>query len=259
MTIYGPIFGEKNLIEDVDHLSDSAGTNDNVRRKIYDRNNEIKYQTVGETAGTSTITWTPGSSKTVDMIAVIGHNWDTYTIKYNTSSDFTSAISESSYTFENSLYLVNSQAVNNIVISITATQTAGETRKAGQIYFGERLYTIPDDMAGNSNLPAPIQKNSLIPLADGTWNNVYVRTIINWNLVLNLVTTAERDNFIDIFNYHRRNPFFFMPRPADDSDEWDGIGNHYLWSNAPDYYRYSEDHGVSGYDVRMNLLQAGGI
>lgn len=259
MTIYGPIFGKKNLIENVDHITDSAATGDNIRRKIYDRNNEITYESIGETAGTTTITWTPSTAKTVDMIALIGINWDTFTIKYNTSNDFTDAISESSYTKSNALYLVSSQAVNDIVFTITATQTAGETRQAGQIYIGERLYTVPDDMPGNVNLPRPVQKNSIIPLADGTYNNVYVRTILNWDLVLNLVTEAERENFISIFTYHRRNPFFFIPRPETGSNTWDGQGNHYIWSNSPDYYEYTEDTAVSGFNVRMNLLQAGGI
>lgn len=259
MATYGPIFGKKNLIDDVDTIADSASTDDNIRRKLYDRNNEIQYSSIGETAGTSTITWTPSSAKTVDMIAVIGHNLSDFTIKYNTSLDFTSAIAVVSGTETSHLFIVSSQSVTNIVITITGTITAGETRNIGQIYFGERLYTVPDDMAGNSNLPNPVQKNSIIPLADGTANNVYVREILNWSLKLKLATVAERAEFIDIFRYHRTSPFFFIPRPATPSDSWDAVGNHYIWANAPDYYRYSEDTAVSGFDINIKMLQAGGI
>ena len=259
MTIYAPIFGERNKINNVDHISDSAGTDDTTQRKMFDRNKEIQYSTIGETAGTSTITWTPATSQNVSLIAIQNCNWSDFTIKYDTSNDFSTPIAVVSGTYTNYLFVVDQQSCANVVITITGTITAGETRNAGQIYISDTLYTIPDDMAGNVNLPRPVQKSSIIPLADGTVNNVYVREILNWDMVLRLVTAAERANFISIFEYHRRNPFFFIPRPATPSDEWLGEGGHYIWANAPDYYRYSADWGGDGYDINIKMLQAGGV
>ena len=260
MTTYTPIFGKKNHISDVDHITDSAGTTDSVRRKLFDRNKEYQWSSVGEVSGTSTLTYTPGVSKNARLIGLQNHNLKAFTIKYNTSSDFSPAISVSGNTTETShFWLVTEQAFNTLDISITDTIAAGETRKIGQLYVSEELYTIPDSMAGNLNLPAPLQKNSIIELSDGTVNNVYVRSILNWNLAMLNVSAAERLNIKDIFDYHRRSPFFFIPRPATPSDSWDGIGEHMIWANAPDFERFTEDHAVSGYDVNIQLLQAGGI
>lgn len=260
MTTYAPIFGKRNNIDDVDHLADSAGTDDSVRRKVFDRNKERQWSSVGEVAGTSTLTYTPGSSKNARLIAVQNHNLKAFTIKYNTSTDFSPAISVSGNTTETShFFLVTEQAFNNVVVSITDTITAGETRKIGQLYISEEIYTIPDSMAGNLNLPDPRQKSSIIPLSDGTFNNAYVRSVLNWNLFMQNVTAAERTSIKGIFDYHRRSPFFFIPRPATPADSWDGIGEHMIWANAPDFERFTEDHAVGGYDVNIQMLQAGGI
>lgn len=260
MTKYAPIFGKKNHIDDVDHIADSAGNADSLKRKLFDRNTDFQWKSTGETAGTSTITYTPSASKNARLICVQNHNWKAFTIKYNTSVDFSPAISVSGNTSETShFFLVTEQAFNTLDIAVTDTITAGELRKAGQIYVSEELYTIPDSMPGDLNLPQPVQKNSIIPLSDGTVNNVYVRNLFNWNLPIFHATAAERANFITIFEYHRRNNFFFIPRPRTPSDSWDGIGNHMIWANAPDYYTLSGEFEDDGYTINMELLQAGGI
>jgi len=260
MTIYAPIFGKKNQIDDVDDISDSAGNADSVKRKLYDRNTDFQWVSTGETSGTSTITYTPGSSKNARLICIQNHNWKAFTIKYNTSTDFSPAISVSgNTTVTNHFFLVTEQAYNTLDISVTDTITASELRKAGQIYVSEELYTIPDSMPGNLNLPQPVQKNSVIPLSDGTVHNAYVRTVLNWNLPIAHATEAERDEFKTIFEYHRRNNFFFIPRPKTLTDDWDGVGVHMIWANAPDYYRFSTDFQEDGYNINMQLLQAGGI
>ena len=270
MTTYGPIFATRNHIDDVDELdgdispSNSDKVADNVMRKIFDRNKE-RLCTTGSfkyppTQGPFTITWTPGETKTVQVICIQETNLSAIDIKYNGGTDFSPAISVSSNTSRNLMFVVSSQDITSMTFQFLDVQVSGDAFEVGQIFVGDILYTIPDSMAGNMNLPDPQQKNSLIPLSDGTFNSVYVRSILNWNLAMRNVSAAERTSIKDeIYNYHRRSPFFFIPRPATPSDTWDGQAEHMLWANAPDFERFTEDHAVSGYDCNIRLLQAGGI
>jgi hypothetical protein len=247
------------LIDNVDSIVDSAGSDDANKRKLYDRNEEQQWYSVGETAGTRTITWTPASPKTVDRILLQNINWKDFTIKYNTSNNFTPTIAVTGNSDTNIYLEVASQAVTNIVFSITDTITASEEAKAGQIILGEEYFEIGANEGGNLNLAQPDVKQSIIPLSDGTFNKIYVRKIINWALELICVPSANRQNYIDLYEKNRQEPFVFIPYPKTQSDVWDGIGNHYHWTNPADFYNYTESIIDNGFNVNIEMSQAGGI
>jgi hypothetical protein len=259
MTEYNPKFLTKNKIDDVDTISDSAGTSDQNKRYLYDRKQRFQWQSIGETAGTRTITWTPVGSKTVDRIFLQNINWKDFTIKYNTSNDFSPAIAVTGNSDENIYIEVSSQSVTNIVFSITDTISASETAKAGQIYVGEELFEIDSSSGGKLNLARAGVQQSIIPLSDGTTNKVYVHDYIDWSLGLVVVSEANRSNYEDLYSRNRREPFAFIPYPKTQSDVWDGIGNHYNWVNPPDYYNYTDMIKDNGFNINIELRQAGGV
>ena len=268
MTTYCPIFATRNLITDVSELDgDISPLNankvaDSSMRKLFDRNPEVQMITTGfqypPTQGPFQITWTPSAAKTVDIIAIQNHNADTITIDYNgTGLPLWKSIGPGN-TETDILVLPSSQSVTSIEFKFIETINSNEEFKIGQIYIGEILYTIPDDMAGNLNLPDSVQKNSLIPLSDGTQDNVFTKSNLHWNLIMKHMTAAERLSIKDIYDYHKRSPFFFIPRPATPNDAWDGIGQHMLWANGPDFEQYSSDFADDGYDCLIRMLPAGG-
>ena len=151
MTIFNPKFLVKNMIDAVAHLGDSAGTSDQFKRFLFDRNTDFQWESIGETSGTRTITWTPGSSQTVTRIFLQNINWKDFTIKYNTSNDFTPTINVTGNSDANVYIEVDSQAVNDIVFSITDTFTASVTAKCGQIYVGTEIFEINTASGGKLN------------------------------------------------------------------------------------------------------------
>ena len=266
MTAYGPIFSSRNLISDVSELdgdispSDSNKVSDSAMRKLFDRNIDVKMVTAGfnypPTTGPFTVTWTPSSTKTVNIIAIQNHNADTIIIDYNgTGLPVWGSVGPGN-TETNSLLLLSAQNVDSVEISFVDTMNSGEAFQIGQIYIGEIIYTIDDSMAGNLNLPDAKQKSSIIELSDGTIDNIFTKSNLHWNLLLKHATAAERLSLKTVYDYHKRSPFFFIPRP--DTASWDGIGHHMIWANGPDFERFSGGSAADGYDAIIRMLQAGG-
>jgi len=259
VTKYNPKFLEKNYINDVDTITDSAGNTDQIKRLLYDRKERFQWVSTGETAGTRTITWTPSGSKTINRIFLQNINWKDFTIKYNTSNDFNPAISISGNSDNNIYFEIDSQAVNNVVFSITDTIVASEEAKAGQIYIGTELFEISALSGGKLNEADVQVRQTIIPLSDGTGNKVFINDLINWTLGLVKVTEANRQNYIDLYDRNRREPFVYIAYPRTQTDVWDGIGNHYDWINAPDYYNYFERIIDNDFEINVILGRNGGV
>jgi len=257
MTIFQPKFLTKNYIDAVSEISDSAGNSDQIKRALFDRNED--YQWEGESSGTRTITWTPGVSTTIDRICLQNTNFEDFTIKYNGGSDFSPAISITGNSDKNIYFEFSSQAINTVEISNTETFPNGETAKLGQLYIGEEIFEIDSGVGGRINDARPVTKQSIIPLSDGTFHKIYIRRITNWILSLTDLTEAERDNFKDLFERNRREPFFYIPYPRTQSDVWDGLGQHYNWANGHDYLNFTNGLRAAGYDCNVQLVQAGGV
>jgi len=264
MTLLNPKFLTKNEINAVSKITDSAGNSDDMKRRLFDRNSEIQYQTVGQISGTRTITFTPNSATSINRIFIQNCNWKTFTIKYNTSSDFSVSITVTNGTATNYYFEFNSVSVDNVVFSITDTHISADVAKVGQIYTGTELFTIAEEEGGLFKV-VPSAQQVLIQLSDGSYSKCYIRTIINYELTLSAVSTANISNYRNLFLRNRTEAFAFIPRPttiADTGDgftEWDGIGNHYHWANAPDYYNYTDYIIDNGYDVNIELKQAAGV
>ena len=259
MTTYGPIFATKNYVTDVSQLHDNGFDLTAEKEKLNDKNNDFQWD---GSLPTRLLAWSAPSTKPVTIIAIQNCNWKSFTATYRegavSGKAFSPAISVSGSTLKEHLFIVSSANVDSITFSITDVHTAGDNVKAGQLYVGDEIYEVPTAIAGNIDLPEPKQESSQIELSDGTFNNIYVRSTISWALMLKNVTAAQRTSLKEVFDYHRREQFFFIPRPATSSDDWDGLGFHGIWINGPDWERFTEDHMVSNYDVNIVIAQGGG-
>lgn len=258
MAVFNPKFLYRNSITAASQLSDSAGTSTANLTKLFDRNDELQYASIGATSGTRTITWTPSAATAITRIYLQNINWATFTVKYDTSSDFSSAISLSGNTKTNLYFEFNSVSVTNVVFSVTATITSGEAIKAGQIYVGRELFEMAAATAGTQRIsPLPAQK--IVQLSDGTTYKIFVRKSRNFDINLVGVTTTERDNYSVLYDLNRREPFVFIPEPATSSDAWNGIATHVNWINGFDFENYSGDISINGYNGVIQLATASGV
>lgn len=261
MSTFLPKFLTKNQITTVDDLSDSASTTVSNKTKLIDRNREYLYMSVGSTSGSRTITWTPSLStpRTISRIFVQGINWDSFTIKYNTSSFFSTPISFTGNTKTNLYFEFNAVAVTNVVISVSTTFPLNEVIKCGQFYAGSELYQMVNTTGGQFVI-TPVQKATVLTLADGTTykttDRLYLRNV---DFELMAVSAAEKENFRTVYDYNATNPFVFIPYPATSTDTWDGKADHYNWINGFEFDTFTDDVELNGYNGIINLAQAGGI
>lgn len=261
MATFYPKFLSKNQITTTADISDSAGTATGNRVKLIDRNPDYQYMSIGSTSGTRTITWTPSLStpRTISRIFVQNINWDTFTIKYNTTSLFSTAISVVGNTKTSMYFEFNSVAITNVVISVFTTMTAGDVIRCGQFYAGTQLYEIANTVGGQF-LISPFQKSNILTLSDGTTYKTTDRLHIrNVDFDLYAVPEAEKLNFKAVYEYNAISPFVFIPYPATASDTWDGKADHYNWINGFDFENYTDDVDVNGYNGVINIAQAGGL
>ena len=256
MSQFNPKFLYKNKILSASQISDSAGTSDSNKIKLFDRNYETQYYGIGETSGTRTITIIVTSEITNIFLQNI--NWKNFTIKYDTSSTFSTPIAVTNNTESDLFFEFDSVTpTSNIAISVTQTMSSGDVLKCGQIYIGKQIFEM--DNPGGSYRIEPVTKQKILELSDGSYFKNYIRSIKNFNLQIKCVSDDERLNYKAVFDVNRRDTFVFIPRPATSPDVWDGVGGHYHWGNAPDFDNYTDDLFANGYDVNMQLIQAGGV
>ena len=261
MTKYDPTFYIKNSITSASQITPSSGPSDVNTIKLIDRNQDITFSTASETTGTRTITITYTGS--IDTIFIQNHNMEDFTIKYNTTLDFSTPIAMTGNTETNSYFEFNSQAVTSILISITKASSEPSEVRIGQIYIGQRLFRLPlDETATNSSrlLDVNSDRAGIIKLlSDATSYKISIRKVIQFNLSGLIVTEALKTNLDLLENRNRNSPIGFIPYPDTSPDSWDGIGGHF--NIGLDYNSENFEHGIIGGKrlVNLKLFQAAGV
>jgi len=162
-------------------------------------------------------------------------------------------------TRKNLYFEFNSVSVTNVVISVTATMTAGEVIKCGQFYCGTEIYEWASTVGGSIKINSN-QKASILTLSDGsTYKTTDRPHIRGFEMGLMAVSVAEKENFRLVYDYNNLNPFVFIPEPSTPSDDWGGVAEHCNWVNGFDFENYTDNVSVNGFNGAISLLQAGGI
>ena len=223
----------------------------------------------------------------IDTIVIENTNMLDFTIKYDTSTDFTPALSDSvvsggtinivdgdnnflvdgsaNYVVAagiatkvyNSFYFKVSAVTpsTNVVITVTAT-TDSTACKAGQAFVGKEILELAS--AGSMRIQPQLKQYNK-EMSDGTINKIYVRTTFAYDLTLNNVTAQERANLMILSDINRRASFFFIARPSMGDDTFDGLCGHMNWINGFDLNNYYNDLKGNGFTGVMKMRQASGI
>lgn len=256
MTLKRHSFYTQNKIRTVAAISVTDIDTAQNKFKLIDRNLVEKFIATG---ATETITITV--SATISRLAIIASNLASFTVKYNTSSDFSTAIAISGSTHDNYYFEFNSQAITNIVIAITATQGSVPI-KIGQVWIGTELFEFAlttGTVDGDGVSAKARDKQYFLELSNGTQKKISIQENTEYDLNL-AVSTADLANFRSLKSTSRREAVVFIENPATQSDEWDGRWGHYLLSNdfsVGDRYVngiYSNPALVTG-----SLIPAGGL
>ena len=281
MTMYRPRVCYANYVTNDDI---TVSTNPGVKIRLIDRNAERKWVS---TSGDQTATITIALTSEIDTICLLNTNASVFTVKYNTSTDFSPAISNAIATQESinvvdgdnnflvdgsSNYIVSSGVAtrvynnfyfkvakvtpsSNVVITITNT-TDSKAAQVGQVFIGKQVHEITSP--GSQRIPTNTRQN-IKELSDGTINKVYVRKTNQYDLTLNAVTPQERANLELLYDINKREALFYIARPAMYLDYFDGLADHVEWINEFDFNDYYNDITNNGFTGIMRLRTAGGI
>lgn len=260
MSTFQPKFLYQNKITDVSQIT-TSGTgltdNDSNKLKLFDRNEELKYSSIGSTSGSRLITWAPGSSTSINRIVIQNINFKDFTIRYNNGTDFSTAIIFTGNTKTNLYFEFNTVSVTDVTIEVTDTMTSGDTAKIGQFIVTSEIFEMSNP--GGTFQIIPQAQQQIITLSDGTTYKNYVRSIRNYLMTIMCVSVAEQANYATLYTINTTSAFVFIPRPATQTDDWDGLCGHYNWMNAKDIDNYVDNVQVNGYMINLELGQAGGI
>jgi hypothetical protein len=262
----------------------TVSTNSNIKTRLIDRNAERRWvSTSGDETGTITLSVT----SEIDTIVIQNTNASVFTIKYNTSTDFSPALSNTVVTGEtvnvvdgsnnylvdgSSNYIVSAGVASrvynsfyfkftpvtpttNVVITVTAT-TDSKALKVGQVVVTKQIHELV--ASGSMRIPSNT-KQYLKELSDGSINKIYVRRLNAYDMTLNNVSFQERANLELLYDLNKREAIYFIARPSMGTDPFDGLADHVNWVNQFDFNDYYNDLVNNGFTDTMELRSCGGI
>ena len=280
--MFNPKFLKRNKITSTSMITTSHANTDSQKLKLIDRNSEQYWQSVSGTSGDRTILITFNTAQTINRIFCQGVNWAGFTITYNGGTHFSESINVAVNSEANLYFEFDSVSASTVLITCSNTITAGATMQCGELYIGEEIFEMAAGTAG-LYLVSPQTEQRILRLSDGTGYKIYVRRTTDFDIDLELVTEAERLNYLALYERNRREPFVFIPfakKPSimgasmefsftfpatftitDDSyGQWDGVAGHYNWINPFEVENYAQnirDNAV--YRGTIKLMQAGGL
>lgn len=152
MSITGGIkFFSKNKLTISTSIVASSGSSSTTF--LADENYFTNWRSAGSTdVAVETITITFASATPISRIHLLGHNLKNYTIKYNTSSNFSSvtsldasglsSIAETVYSRQHSYYEFSQVSVTSVVITMNTTQIADEEKYIRKIKITNEYGTL---------------------------------------------------------------------------------------------------------------------
>jgi len=220
-------FFEKNKIDlQFDGISitvtDAIATNTGSAFVDYVRNrkNSSGWITTGSTdAANTTLEVNIGDSKNLDTIAIIGHNFKAFTVKYwNVSawSDFSTPISETTSTSVNSYFSFNTVTTDKIQIIITGAQVADDDKYIKQLILTEEIGQFsswPAIKAPTHNTGKRITK-----MLSGKKNIVEAAGAFSCKLAVKTLTDSTDLALIETLYYNRVG--FLMLLSGSDEDQF---------------------------------------
>lgn len=257
MTEYTEEFLKKNKLTAISQVTTNAGGDTDLNKlKLLDKKAILQWGSISKTSANWTIDI--AITEAVDRIILMNHNFASFTIKYDTSNNFSTAISVSGSTATNHYFRFNSVTPStNINIVVTALQGSDTIARLGQLIITETIFNMSSYTSGRSHV-VPSVSQVLTKLSDGAYQKDFKNTLYGFRINLESVTLTERANYKTVYDYNRLQPFFFIKRP-DDGETWDGVAGHVHWANADEIWDETDGLKANGYNVSCQLVPAGGI
>lgn len=235
----------------------TVATSDTIKTRLVDRNAERRWVS---TSGDQTGTFTLAITESIDTIVIQNTNMKTFTIKYNTSTNFTPTLSQAVATvgtgYGDFYFKVSAVTpTTNIIIAVTET-TDALPLQVGQIVVTKEIMEV--SASGSMRIPTTT-KQFLKDMSDGTINKVYVRRLNGYELTLNNVSVAQRTLLMSVYDENKRKSVFFIARPSMGEDAFDGLADHVNWTNEFDFNDYYNDLVTNGFTGTMKLSACGGV
>lgn len=144
--------------------------------------------------------------------------------------------------------------IDEMFLIVSDIQTGELLPKIGNITLTEELMTL-DNVAGKGAI-IPRAKSILSELSDGGYFKVFQKDNFDYKEVLQAVSSTKQQELLSVYEYNFRYPLFYIKEPLD--SDWNGLANHVHWSNAQEFWNYTQDLKANGYDVKIELVASGG-
>jgi hypothetical protein len=248
-----------NLINTTTQLA--VGSNSDIISNLFNPDKFLQYFTDGynSDATTASITITFSATQTIDRIAMLEHNLESFNVFYNgltanslalsgptTVANFVSNTAQDTY-----LQLSAPIYCTSLTLDMRTTLVANAEKAIGLLLLSSVNVTFDRPPSANSYVPGIEPKQIVHVLSDGGTRVHTVRQKWHAKFKLGYVTESFRNTLRDVYDSH--DPFVFVPFGTGTS--WDGIAFEAVWVGPFDFYKYSNNNVAAGYSGSFDFRE----
>jgi hypothetical protein len=252
----------QNLINTTTQLA--VGSNSDIVSNLFNPDKFLQYFTDGfnSDATTASLTVTFDSTQTVDRIALLEHNLESFNIFYNgltansialsgptTVANFISNTAEDTY-----LQLSAPIFCTSLTLDMRTTIDANAEKAIGFMLLSSVRLDFSRIPNSTGYVPTIEPKQIVHQMSDGGSRVHTVRQKWHARLKLSLITEAFRNQLRDIYDAQDANVFV----PFGTGTSWDGILFEAVWIGSFDFYRYGQDAATAGFNGSIDLRETSG-
>lgn len=240
-----------NLINTTTQLS--VGSNSDIVSNLFNPDKFLQYFSDGfdDDNTTASITIAFESTQTVDRIALLEHNLESFNLFYNgltaNSLALTGPTTVANYVSNTAddTYIQLSAPIfcTSLTLDMRKTIVANAEKAVGLLLVSSVRLTFDRTPNASSYVPEIEPKQIVHQMSDGGTRLHTVRQKLRAKFKLSYITDTFRDSLRDLYN--AQTSFVFVPFGTGTS--WDGIIFDAVWAGPFDFYRYSDDAAGAGF------------
>ena len=227
-----------------------ASTGSGTFAYLNNRNDNLAYQTVGVSSGTSALLSIEMLGPTVISHLIFkNHNLKRFRAFYNsaTANTFSIDINTSTNSATSSYFGFASITVNSIQIQMDSTTAVGAEYKIGELIVAERRLQFEVNPSHDRYDPSKNRTKIVHTMPDGGKTVFNIRNKFKAKIGLDFISQTFRDGLSDV--YDEALPTYFLPFPTTGSD-WDGAAYETVWTNDFNF-RHEENSKSQGYSGEL--------
>jgi hypothetical protein len=251
-------FWNKNHVQTTTDVQLSSGST--TASSLIDRNPTLKYSSSNQissgTVATVTITWVAPSATIVSGIMLQNHNFENFSIYYNsnTANQFSPPLSITSNTLSNTYYSFASQSVNSIGINIETTIGTEAEKFLGQLIITTKDIELDTNPDYSTYAPVKYKKGVEFELSDGGVKSVFFAQKFRANIGLQLIESSTYHSLTGLYN--EQTDFVFIPFAADTfTTNWDGQAWPVIWTGDLNIESFRSNVLANGYTGNITLQE----